>query len=252
MGEGERKIKILGINASPRKYGNTFKLLKVAMDVAASLGAETEIIHLYDYDIKPCKACLSDNQDACRPPCLMEDDAWTVLNKIKESDGLIIATPIYWYAPSGHLKNLIDKLTVFENMAIIEQRSWVEGKAAGFIATGGDSGAIMTIAYMMVVLNSMGFIIPPWALAYYEGMDDALDKESSVSDAANVGRVVTLAARSRPQEFLWYDPGLLDKLGGDKYLSSVKKIAEANKESSIGLRQELVRKMLSIDSNAYR
>lgn len=252
MGEGGRKIRILGINASPRKYGNTFKLLKVAMDAAASLGAETEIIHLYDYEVKPCKACLSDNQDACKPPCLMEDDAWTVLNKIKESDGLIIATPIYWYAPTGHLKNLIDKLTVFENMAIIEQRSWVEGKAAGFIATGGDSGAIMTIAYLMVVLNSMGFIIPPWALAYYEGTEDALDKTSSVSDAANVGRVVTLAARSRPQEFLWYDPDLLNKLGGDKYLSSVKKIVEANKESFIGLRQKLIRKMLGIDYNAYR
>lgn len=235
-------VKVVGINASPRKYGNTFKLLKVAMEAASRI-AETEIIHLYDYDIKPCKGCLSDDQFLCHPPCLEEDDAWEVLKKVKVAEGLIIATPIYWYGPPGHLKNLIDKMTVFENMAILEGRSWVEGKPAGFIAAGGDSGAIMTIGYLMVTLNSMGFAIPPWALAYYEGMDDALNYEERVLDAANVGRVVSLMASYRPEKDLWFDPELLKKLGDADLLKRIKEEARRNRELQLPARRELSEKM---------
>ncbi|MCD6324156.1 MAG: NAD(P)H-dependent oxidoreductase, partial [Desulfurococcales archaeon] len=199
--------RVLAINASPRKYGNTYKLLRVAVEAVMREGIETEVIHLYDYELKPCRGCLSDDIKLCKPPCLMEDDAWEVLRKIRDADGLIIATPIYWYGPPGQLKTLIDKMTVFENMAILEGRSWVEGKAAGFIAAGGDSGEIMTIAYLMVVLNSMGFIIPPWALAYYTGLGDALEADERVLDAANVGLAVAKTVKaSIPKE--WYDPNL--------------------------------------------
>lgn len=208
-------IKILGINASPRKYGNTYKLLEIALHTARQLGAEVELIHLYDYDIKPCIGCLSDEQLACRYPCVIEDDGRIILEKILKSDGLIIATPLYWYGPSGHLKNLIDRMTAFENMIFVEGRSWVEGKVAGFIAVGNDSGNIMAIAYMMVVLNSMGFIIPPWALAYYIGGEDVLNKKDPILDAANVGKVIVDTLKMIKKDHKWYDSKILDKLKED-------------------------------------
>lgn len=208
-------IKILGVNASPRKYGNTYKLLEIALHTARQLGAEVELIHLYDYDIKPCIGCLSDEQLACRYPCVIEDDGRIILEKILKSDGLIIATPLYWYGPSGHLKNLIDRMTAFENMIFVEGRSWVEGKVAGFIAVGNDSGNIMAIAYMMVVLNSMGFIIPPWALAYYIGGEDVLNKKDPILDAANVGKVIVDTLKMIKKDHKWYDSKILDKLKED-------------------------------------
>jgi multimeric flavodoxin WrbA len=245
------EVKVLAINASPRKYGNTYKLLKVAVKAAEENGGEVDVIHLYDYALKPCKGCISDDEEACRPPCLMEDDAWEVLKKVRDSDALIVATPIYWYGPPGHLKTLIDKMTVFENMAIIEGRSWVEGKAAGFIASGGDSGEILTIAYLMVVFNSMGFLIPPWALAYYTGLGDALEREDRVLDAANVGLAVVKAAKGvKVKE--WYDPNLVVKLGGEELINSVREEADDLRRKTWKERESLLRRMRNFDFNKFR
>ncbi len=244
-------VKVLAINASPRKYGNTYKLLKVAVRAAEESGGKVDVIHLYDYDLKPCKGCISDDEEACRPPCLMEDDAWEVLKKVRDSDAMIVATPIYWYGPPGHLKTLIDKMTVFENMAVVEGRSWVEGKVAGFIAAGGDSGEILTIAYLMVVFNSMGFLIPPWALAYYTGLGDALERQDRVLDAANVGLAVVRAVKEvRVKE--WYEPHLLEKLGGGELINSVRNEADELREKTWEEREHLLRKMRSTDFRKFR
>ena len=196
-------LRILGVNGSPRKYGNTFKLLSVALKFAEEEGAESEIVHLYDYDIRPCMGCLCDKQEACRYPCVIEDDMRTLYEKVLGSDGIIIATPIYWYSPPSIVKAFIDRLTAFENMIFIDGRSWLEGKVAGVIAVGNDSGSIQVVSLLYSILNSMGLHIPPWALAYYHSTGDALDSWSSVLDAANVGRAVYLAcAGERPKE--WY------------------------------------------------
>ncbi len=238
------KVRVLAINASPRKYGNAFKLLKVAAEAAEREGGEVELIHLYDYDIKPCIGCLSDIQEACRYPCVLEDDCKELIEKVYRSDALIIATPIYWYGPSGHLKNLIDRITCLENMIFIDGRSWAEGKAAGFIAVGADSGNISAIAYLMVVLNSMGFIIPPWALAYYIGSEDVLDRHESVSDAANVGALVVRVAKLVKGISEWYNPKLIDKLGGEEFIKSVRDEAEKIKVVEYRKRKELITKLM--------
>ena len=67
-------VYILGINGSPRSYGNTYKLLRIALKTAEMEGALTKLINLYEYNIKPCIGCLSDYQEACRYPCVIEDD----------------------------------------------------------------------------------------------------------------------------------------------------------------------------------
>jgi len=243
-------IKVLAINASPRKYGNTFKLLQVAVEAAKKEGAQVEVIHLYDYNIKPCIGCVSDDQLACRYPCVIEDDdGREILKKVLDSDALIIATPVYWYGPSGQLKNLIDRLTAFENMIFIDGRSWVEGKVAAFIAVGADSGNLMTIAYLMSVLNSMGFVIPPWALAYYMGTGNALEEESSVLDAANIGKLVAEFANvmKKSGKKVWYDSKIIDKLGRD-LLNKVNELAILNRDRQSGKRIPEVKKLMDKDN----
>ncbi|MCX8184415.1 MAG: flavodoxin family protein [Sulfolobales archaeon] len=215
-------MRVLAINASPRKYGNTYKLLRVAIEASKYAGALVELIHLYDYSIKPCIGCVSDMQLSCRYPCLIDsDDGNKILDEIVRSDALIISTPIYWYGPSGHLKNLIDRMTSLENMIFVSGRSLLEGKVSGFIAVGADSGNIAAISYLMVVMNSMGVVIPPWALAYYLGQGDALENRESVLDAANLGFLVTRAALGAHPNELRYNPHLLEKLGGEELILKI-------------------------------
>lgn len=219
---GKRMVKVLAINASPRKYGNSYKLLRVAVEASRYAGGSVDVLHLYDHTIGPCVGCVSDEQLACKFPCLVnDDDGNRILEMMVNSDAILISTPIYWYGPSGLLKNLVDRMTSLENMIFVSGRSLLEGRVMGFIAVGADSGNIAAISYLMIVMNSMGAVIPPWALAYYLGQGDALESAEAVLDAANLGFLATKAAQGYHPKDLRYNPRLVEELGGQELISKI-------------------------------
>ncbi|RLG84048.1 MAG: flavodoxin family protein [Thermoprotei archaeon] len=198
------KPKIILINGSPRKYGNVAKLLKIAEKGIIDAGGEAEVIHLCDYNIKPCMGCVSDDQKICKFPCIIDDDFNKIGEKILRAQGLIIGTPIYWYNVSGILKNFIDRLTSMENMIVHIGSSLLDGKVAGFIAVGNDSGSIEVLAQLMITLNSMGALIPPWAIAYHHTLEDVLEDKQAVLDSYNIGYNVVITAKSIVDIKKWY------------------------------------------------
>ncbi len=235
-------VRILGINGSPRKYGNTFKMLYVALSAVRDLGGEVKLIHLYDYNIKPCIGCVSDNILACRYPCVIEDDMKKIYDMILECDGFIVATPVYWYSPSTLVKSMLDRLTAFENMIYIDGRSWLEGKVCGIIAVGNDSGTIQTISLMYSVLNSMGALIPPWALAYYHDKGNVLDDFNRIMDAYNVGRTIYLACSGEKVD-KWYLYEEVKELV-EKAVARARIEAERNYKSQFKERKKEIGKLL--------
>ena len=184
----------------------------LALKAAEKFGAEVEWLHLYELDIKPCLGCVSEDVKACKYPCIIKDDMKKVYDAVIEADGIVFATPVYWYSPSAVMKNVIDRLTALENMLHIDGKSWMDGKVVGFIATGNDSGAMFAVAQMMTILNSMGALVPPWSMAYTNEMGDPLENKAFVTDALNVGRniVLTLKAMKGERVDKWYDPSLYE------------------------------------------
>lgn len=100
--------KIVSIHGSPRKNGNSALLAAEIQAGASDAGAQVVSFHLQGMDIRPCTAC-----DACRgsveAECVIEDDMGVVYRALREADGLIIATPIYWFAASGQTKVFLDR-----------------------------------------------------------------------------------------------------------------------------------------------
>lgn len=104
---------IIAINGSPRKNWNTATLLTKALEGAASQGAETELVHLYDLDFKGCRSCF-----ACKMidgthngRCAQKDDLSPILKKIEEkADGLILGSPIYFGAVTGEMRSCMERL----------------------------------------------------------------------------------------------------------------------------------------------
>lgn len=236
-------IRILGLNGSPRSYGNTYMLLRIALKAAEREGAVTKLINLYDYYIEDCIGCVTEEQYACRYPCVIEDDMKKIYDEIIKSDGIIFASPIYWFSPSAVMKRVIDRLTALENMIFINGKSWVEGKVAGVIAVGNDSGEIQLISLMYSILNSMGFIIPPYALAYFARTENILDHETTLLDSANVGRAVVLMAKLiRNFKDKWYDVELKDQLR--KIIDEVLNEAKENKKKIFKERYDKITKLL--------
>ena len=105
-------MKVLAINGSPRKQWNTATLLDKALEGAASEGAETEIIHLYDLDFKGCTSCfackLKDGKSYGK--CGYKDELTPVLEKIPEIDALILGSPIYLGTVTGEMRSFLERL----------------------------------------------------------------------------------------------------------------------------------------------
>lgn len=90
-------MKVLAINGSPRKNGNTAALLKQAMDGAKSQGAETRRIDLYSMNCKGCISCFyCKRKDKPHGICAVRDDLTPILAELKETDILLLGSPIYY------------------------------------------------------------------------------------------------------------------------------------------------------------
>lgn len=105
-------MRVIGINGSPRKKWNTATLLDKALEGAASKGAETEMIHLYDLDFKGCISCF-----ACKTKggksygrCAVKDDLATVLEKVQEVDAMVLGSPIYFGTVTGEMRSFMERL----------------------------------------------------------------------------------------------------------------------------------------------
>ncbi len=105
-------MKVLILNASPRRKGYTRGLLK-HLAGAIPDGRDVDWIEVNGLEMRPCTGCLK-----CRPDkeCIFpEDDAHRIGRKINEADALVMGTPTYFGNMTGPLKTLIDRnLPVFE------------------------------------------------------------------------------------------------------------------------------------------
>ncbi len=99
--------RLLGIAASPRARGNSAGLLDLALEGARERGYRVERLYLRSLRIMPCNAC-----DGCKrgPGCIVHDDMDRVYGALHRADIVVVATPVYFYAMSGWLKAVVDRL----------------------------------------------------------------------------------------------------------------------------------------------
>ncbi|MFA7158400.1 MAG: flavodoxin family protein [Kiritimatiellia bacterium] len=103
--------KILIINGSPKKNGNTTTLAEWFAEGARANGARIEIIRAAELKLKSagctsCRAC----QKMKEYGCVINDDLKPVLAKMAKSDVIVIATPLYFFGVSAQLKVIFDRM----------------------------------------------------------------------------------------------------------------------------------------------
>ena len=103
-------MKILGVEGSPRKNGNTKKLVKTILEGASGNGAETKFYKLTEMNISLCLGCFN-----CRETgtCVTNDDMQLLHEEIQTSDAIIIGSPVYMWQVSGQTKLFMDRLVPF-------------------------------------------------------------------------------------------------------------------------------------------
>ena len=105
--------KIVIVNGSPRKTGNSATLAQQVAAGAEAAGAQVETYHLHGMEIAPCNAC-----DACLkrddPDCVIDDDMQILYPKLLDADAIVISSPIYWFTVSAQTKLFMDRCYAFE------------------------------------------------------------------------------------------------------------------------------------------
>ncbi len=106
-------MKVMALNGSPRTtHWNTVTLLNHALKGAASKGADTELIHLYEMNFSGCISCFSCKKLDRRVDgvCAVQDDLTPVLARVRTADALIVGTPVYYGAETAATRALIERL----------------------------------------------------------------------------------------------------------------------------------------------
>lgn len=156
---------ILGIEGSPRKAGNSHKMLQAVLDGAAEAGQQTRGVHLRDCRYEPCVGC-----EACRKDkiCTRFQDGMTLLYPtIEESQGLVLISPVHNYNVTAWIKAFIDRLYCYYDFEDTRPRAWSsrlagqEKKAViGAIAEQEDRKDMgFALEAMRLPLTAMGFEI---------------------------------------------------------------------------------------------
>ena len=104
---------IVVLNGSPRKNGNTSALVQAFTKGAQSAGHTVTEFFLDKMDIHGCKGCFGGHSSR-ECPCVQRDDMAQIYPAVKESDVVVLATPLYYWNMSGQLRTAVDRLFALE------------------------------------------------------------------------------------------------------------------------------------------
>ena len=101
--------KIVILNGSPRKNGNTAALIEAFTQGAESAGHQVTAFFLDGMEIHGCKGCFCGGKDPASP-CVQKDDMDKIYPAYREADVVVLASPLYYWGISGQLKCAFDRL----------------------------------------------------------------------------------------------------------------------------------------------
>ena len=105
--------KIVILNGSPHKNGNTSALVKAFTEGAENAGHTVTEFFLDSMNIHGCKGCFG-GKSSLECPCVQKDDMDKIYTSVKNCDVIVLATPLYYWNMSGQIRTAIDRLFALE------------------------------------------------------------------------------------------------------------------------------------------
>ena len=169
-----KKTKVLMINGSPRRDGNTFCCLKEIEATLQKQGIDTEIVQIGRKPVRMCINCGGCHENDGKG-CVYDDDLCSVITqKMATADALIVGTPVYYGQPNGGVLSLMQRL-------FFSAGHLVQNKPAAALAVcrrGGATAMLQTMNMMFEMMNMPVVTSQYWNIAYGAGKGEVkLDTE---------------------------------------------------------------------------
>lgn len=178
-------MKVLAINSSARKDGNTAILLGRVLEELHKEGIETELIQLAGQMIEPCKACW-----ACggQGNCVHRKDQFReIFDKMKEADGILLGSPVYSANISANMQALLERAAVVGDM----NPGLFTHKVGAAVVAARRGGALNTVDTMNhFFLNHEMFVVGStyWNMAYGQMPGDVEKDTEGLANMKNLGK----------------------------------------------------------------
>ncbi|WP_459202210.1 flavodoxin family protein [Methanococcus sp. CF] len=183
-------MKVVAINGSPKKDGNTALLINKVLDGAKSNGAEVIKYDIDKMNINGCKGCMH-----CRTEfkCAQKDYMAEILENLKETDVLILGTPIYMWQVTGQMKTFIDRLYPVINADFSPRLKNIKTVTVYVQANPDESMFIPYIEHNNTVLNFLGLdVVESIVKGGVGAPGDILNHEDVLEKAFNIGKKLTV------------------------------------------------------------
>jgi len=179
-------MKVLGVNGSPNKDGNTSLLIKAVFQELKKEGIETELINIALKPVRGCKACLKCLKNKNKR-CVFDDDIINeCIGKMAAADGIILGSPTYFTDVTAEMKALIDRA----GMVSLTNGGMFKHKVGGCVVAVRRAGAVhtfdtmnhfFTISEMIVVGSSY------WNFAFGREVGDVNQDEEGLQTMKVLG-----------------------------------------------------------------
>jgi multimeric flavodoxin WrbA len=184
-------MKVVGIVGSPRKNGNTEIVTAHTLKAIAEEGINTELIRLAGLEIKPCNACM-----ACKKgeTCSIKDDLFPIYLKMKEADGIILASPVYYGSATALLKACMERAGYIAR----QNGELFTGKVGGPLVVARRAGHNFTFAQLTLWFQILGMIVPGstyWNVTFGREKGEVRDDEEGMNTAWNFGKNIALVLK---------------------------------------------------------
>lgn len=182
-------MKVIGINGSARKDGNTTILIQTVFEKLRENEIETELIQLPELHIEPCKMCEGGKCLGCleKGTCIFtNDDFHTIFEKIKRADGLILGSPVYGADITAKMKTFIDRLGIASlgNPHVLQRKP---GAAVTAVRRAGGMTAVDTLNHFMLFREMIVVGSTYWNMVYGKDVGDVLNDDEGMANMRNIG-----------------------------------------------------------------
>lgn len=178
-------MKVIGINGSARKNGNTAILIEAVFEELKKEDINTELIQLFNKEIRSCTGCFS-----CKGKgeCIIKDDAFNeCFHKMVEAEGIILGSPVYSADISSKMKAFLERsgVIVATNPEILKHKV---GASVVAVRRGGGMTAVDTLNHFL--LNKEVFLVGStyWNMVYGKEIGDVLKDEEGMQNMKNLGQ----------------------------------------------------------------
>ncbi len=182
-------MKVLLINGSPRKNGNTAYALQQMAEVFQAQGVEAEILHISHQAIRGCIACRSCHQSG---KCVFDDAVNEAAPKFLEADGLVVGSPVYYASANATLIAFLDRLfqsTRFDKRMKVGA-SVVVARRGGCSATFDELNKYFTIAGMPIASSHY------WNSVHGGAIGEAAQDEEGIVTVRNLAKNMAFLMKS--------------------------------------------------------